>query len=177
MAIVFIFFVLIYLIVSIKNHHPFLHRIKTLIKDFNNTLLFGAYIQIYDLSTPARTERLFIIAPENVVLYNFNKTLYYYLDSANVFCPNEFSVTTFTQSTIKTINETGIYATACTPVSSLTLIEHFVTLKNNVPDHTLVLDVVEKQIQFSILDIINYLIYNGYVDLDNQNVSSTDQVY
>ncbi|ABL76025.1 19 kDa protein [Maruca vitrata nucleopolyhedrovirus] len=164
LIILFVLFVLIYLIVSIKNHHPFLHRIETLIQDFNNTLLFGAYIKIYDLSTSAHTERLFIIAPENVVLYNFNKTLYYYLDSSNVFCPNEFSVTTFTQSTIKTINETGIYATACTPVSSLTLIEHFTTLKNNVPDYTLVLDAAE-QIQFTIVDIINFLIYNGYVDL------------
>lgn len=137
-----------------------------MLQDFNNTLLFGTNIQIYDLSTPTRTERLFIIAPENVILYNFNKTLYYYLNSANVFCPNEFSVTKFTKDSIKTINATGIYATVCTPVSSLTLLEHFVTLKNNVPDHVLVLNVVDEQIQFSILEIINYLIYNGYVDIN-----------
>lgn len=160
-----LFFVFFYLIISIRNHHPFLHRINKLIQDFNNTLSFGAYIRIYDLSTPARTERLFIIAPENVVLYNFDKTLYYYLDSSNVFCPNEFSVTTFTPSTIKTINETGVYSTACTSIGSLTLLEHFVTLKNNVPDHTIVFNVDGQQIQFSILEIINYLIYNGYVDL------------
>ncbi|ANF29697.1 pif4 [Catopsilia pomona nucleopolyhedrovirus] len=165
LAIALVVFIFFYLIISIYNHHPFQYRINRLLQDYHNTLLFGTYIQIYDLSTPARAERLFIIAPENVVLYNFNKTLYYYLDSANVFCPNEFSVTTFTTNTIKTINETGVYSTACTSVGSLTLVEHFVTLKNNVPDHTLVLNVVDKQIQFSILEVINYLIYHGYVQL------------
>lgn len=158
-------FIFFYLIVSMRNHHPFLNRIDKLIRDYDNTLLFGTYIQIYDLSTPASVERLFIIAPENVVLYNFDNTLYYYLDSAKVFCPNEFSVTTFTSHSIRTINGTGVYSTACTAVSSLTLLEHFAALKNNVPDHTLVLDVVGEQIQFSILDIINYLIYNGYVSI------------
>ncbi|AOT85531.1 odv-e28/pif-4 [Cyclophragma undans nucleopolyhedrovirus] len=165
-AIVLAMFLFLYLIVSIRNHHPFLNKINKLVRDYDNTLLFGTYIQIYDLSTPASVERLFIIAPENVVLYNFGKTLYYYLDSANVFCPNEFSVTTFTPHSIRTINGTGVYSTACTAVSSLTLLEHFVTLKNNVPDHTLVLNVVNEQIQFSILDIINYLIYNGYVFIE-----------
>ncbi|USC25939.1 pif-4 [Palpita vitrealis nucleopolyhedrovirus] len=164
LMILLLLLILIYFFISFKNHHPFLHRIERLLQDFNNTLVFGAYVQIYDLSTPVSTERLFIIAPENVVLYNFNQTLYYYLDSSNVFCPNEFSVTTFTRSTINAINNTGIYATACTPINSLTLIEHFTSLKNNVPDDLLVLDAAE-QIQFTILDIINYLIYFGYVDL------------
>lgn len=150
---------------SIDHYHPFLQKINKLIHDFNNTLLFGPYVQIYDLSTPARAERLFVIAPENVVLYNFDKTLYYYLDSANVFCPNEFTVAAFTSDTIKTINDTGIYSTVCTTVSGLTLLEHFVTLKNNVPDHLLILDVEDEQIQFSILDIINYLILNGYINM------------
>ncbi|AKN81041.1 Per os infectivity factor 4 [Lonomia obliqua multiple nucleopolyhedrovirus] len=164
-TIVFLVFIFLYYIISIKTHHPFAYRINKFMRDFENTLLFGAYVQIYDLSTPARTERLFVIAPENVILYNFNKTLYYYLDSANVFCPNEFSVTTFTRESINMINDTGVYSTSCTTVNSLTLLEHFVALKNNVPDHTIVLNVVNKQIQFSILEIINYLIYNGYVDL------------
>ncbi|BBD50516.1 per os infection factor-4 [Samia cynthia nucleopolyhedrovirus] len=153
-----------YVAVSIRDHHPFLHRIQTLLRDFDNTLLYGTHVQIYDLSTPARTERLFIIAPENVVLYNFDKTLYYYLDSANVFCPNEYTVAKFTGATIHTVNDTGVYSTVCTSVSSLTLVEHFVGLKNNTPDHTIVLDAAE-QIQFTIMDVINYLIYNGYVDI------------
>jgi hypothetical protein len=164
-AMLFLLFIFAYFIFSFKIKHPFLYRIQKMLQDFNNTLLFGTYIQIYDLSTPVRTERLFLIAPENVILYNFDKTLYYYLDSANVFCPNEFSVTKFTKDSIRIINDTGIYSTVCTSVSSLTLLEHFVTLKNNVPDHVLVLNVADEQIQFSILEIINYLIYNGYVDM------------
>ncbi|QDL57035.1 PIF-4 [Dione juno nucleopolyhedrovirus] len=165
LAIVFLVAVFMYVVLSLKNHHPFLAKIQTLLRDFDNTLLFGTHVQIYDLSTPARTERLFIIAPENVVLYNFDKTLYYYLDSANVFCPNEYTVAKFTRATIRTINDTGVYSTACTSVGSLTLIEHFVGLKNNAPDYTLVLDAAD-QIQFTIMDVINYLIFNGYVDLD-----------
>lgn len=165
--IVFVMALFVYVLLSLRNHHPFLHRVQVLLRDFDNTLLFGTHVRIYDLSTPVRTERLFIIAPENVVLYNFDKTLYYYLDSANVFCPNQYTVTKFTGSTIRTVNETGVYSTACTSVGSLTLIEHFASLKNNTPDHTLVLDANE-QIQFTIMDVINYLIYNGYVDLDGQ---------
>jgi Baculovirus 19 kDa protein conserved region len=166
LAVLLILIIFFYLINSLQINHPFMYRIQKLLADFKNTLLFGTYIQIYDLSTPARTERLFIIVPENVILYNFNKTLYYYLNSANVFCPNEFSVTKFTKDSIKTINDTGIYATVCTSVNSVTLLEHFVAVKNNIPDHVLVLNVHDQQIQFSILDIINYLIYNGYVDIN-----------
>ncbi|AAK85648.1 hypothetical protein [Epiphyas postvittana nucleopolyhedrovirus] len=162
--IVFLVTLFMYVALSLKNHHPFLQRIEIFLRDFDNTLLYGTHVQIYDLSTPARTERLFIIKPENVVLYNFDKTLYYYLDSANVFCPNEYSVTRFTRATIQTVNDTGVYSTACTSIGSLTLIEHFTGLKNNSPDHTLVLDAAE-QIQFTIMDIINYMIYNGFVDL------------
>ncbi|AAQ91725.1 unknown [Choristoneura fumiferana DEF multiple nucleopolyhedrovirus] len=163
-VIAFLVALFMYVAVALRDHHPFLNRIQTFVRDFDNTLLYGTHVQIYDLSTPARTERLFIIAPRNVVLYNFDKTLYYYLDSANVFCPNEFTVTRFTSATIQTVNDTGVYSTACTSVGSLTLIEHFAGLKNNTPDHMLVLDAAE-QIQFTIMDIINYLIYNGYVDL------------
>nr|QNN89363.1 hypothetical protein [Spilarctia obliqua nucleopolyhedrovirus] len=167
-AIVLLVVVFMCVVLSLRNHHPFLHRIQTLLRDFDNTLLYGTHVRIFDLSTPARTERLFIIAPENVVLYNFDKTLYYYLDSANVFCPNEYTVAKFTNASIRTVNDTGVYSTACTSVGSLTLIEHFIGLKNNSPDHTLVLDAAE-QIQFTIMDVINYLIYNGYVNLESSN--------
>ncbi|AGR57095.1 ODV-E28 [Choristoneura rosaceana nucleopolyhedrovirus] len=164
LAIVFVVTLLMYVALSLRNHHPFLNRIQTLLQDFDNTLLYGTHVRIFDLTTPARTERLFIIAPENVVLYNFDKTLFYYLDSGNVFCPNEYTVAKFTSATISTINDTGVYSTACTSVGSLTLIDHFVGLKNNLPDYILVLDAAE-QIQFTIMDIINFLIFNGYVDL------------
>lgn len=164
LAIAFLVALFIYVALSLRNHHPFSHRVEKLLRDFDNTLLYGTHVRIFDLSTPARTERLFVIAPENVVLYNFDKTLYYYLDSANAFCPNEYTVARFTEATIRAVNDTGVYATACTSVGSLALVEHFVALKNNVPDHTLALDAAE-QIQFTIMDVVNYLIYHGYVDL------------
>lgn len=167
MTITVIVLVFFYLIISIRQHHPFNNKINKLLQSYRNSLSFGALVQIYDLSTPNRTDRLFIIAPENVILYNYDKTLYYYLDSANVFCPNEYTVTTFTTNSIQTINDTGVYSTICTSIGSLSLVEHFVSSKNNVPDYTIVFDIANKEIQYSILDVINYLIYNGFVNVSH----------
>jgi Baculovirus 19 kDa protein conserved region len=141
--------------------NPYRNETKKLILDHANTLQFGAYVDIYDLSTPQRMERLFIIRPENVVLYNIDGTLFYYLESSSVFCPNEFSIVRFTKSDIETINTSGIYSTMCTNVNSLTVIEHFLTLKNNIADKSVIFNVEE--IHYSILDMINVLISDGYV--------------
>lgn len=135
-----------------------------MVADHQNTLLFGAYVDIYDLSLNGNdVERLFVIRPENVVLYNVNGVLYYYLESSSVFCPNEFTIVRFTVNDIKIINDTGTYSTVCTNVNSLTLLEHFLTLKQNIPDDRLLLSVDE--ISYSILDIINLLIYTNYVQI------------
>ncbi|AIU41319.1 pif-4 [Sucra jujuba nucleopolyhedrovirus] len=143
--------------------NPYRNEARKLVDDHSATLQFGAFIDIYDLSLPQSTERLFVIRPENVVLYNVDGVLYYYLESSSVFCPREFSIVRFNRNDIDAINNSGIYSTVCTNVNSLTVMEHFLTLKNNIPDDRLILTLDE--IQYSILDIINLLIYTGYVDI------------
>ncbi|QYC92753.1 Per os infectivity factor 4 [Trabala vishnou gigantina nucleopolyhedrovirus] len=143
--------------------NPYRGEAKKLILNHANTLQFGAYIDIYDLSVPQRIERLFLIRPENVVLYNANGALFYYLESSSVFCPREFSIVRFTKADIDAINNSGVYSTVCTSVNSLAVLEHFLTLKNNVVDDRIILSVDE--INYSILDIINLLIFTGYVEI------------
>ncbi|AYN45021.1 pif-4 [Alphabaculovirus alterspexiguae] len=144
--------------------NPYRTRVEKLINDHQSTLQFGAYIDVYDLSAPPdRVERLFIIRPENVLLYNLNGTLFYYLESSSVFCPQEFSLVRFTKSDIQTINDSGVYNTVCTNVNSLVVLEHFLTVKNNLTDLRIILSV--DQINYTILDIINYLILLGYVQI------------
>ncbi|QWO71628.1 per os infectivity factor 4 [Orgyia pseudotsugata single capsid nuclopolyhedrovirus] len=153
---------LIFLVI-LRFLNPYRKEVAKLIRDHANTLHFGAYIDVYDLSLPQRTERLFLVRPENVVLYNVDGTLFYYLESSSVFCPREFSIVRFTKTDIEAVNANGVYSTVCTNVNSLTILEHFIALKNNVPDERLLLSVDE--INYSILDIINLLIYTGYVDI------------
>ncbi|AIZ48632.1 pif-4 [Agrotis segetum nucleopolyhedrovirus B] len=153
----------IYLI-SLLYLNPYRTEAAKLVHDHKHTLQFGAYIEVYDLSVSAdRVERLFVIKPENVILYNLDGTLFYYLESSSVFCPREFSLVRFNKNDISAINESGLYNTVCTNVNSLVVLEHFLTLRNNIADARILLTV--DQINYTILDIINYLIYHGYVQI------------
>nr|ACA02628.1 unknown [Spodoptera frugiperda multiple nucleopolyhedrovirus]QWS70880.1 hypothetical protein [Spodoptera frugiperda multiple nucleopolyhedrovirus] len=155
---------LLIFLIALLYLNPYRTQVLKLINDHKNTLQFGAYIEVYDLSVPPdRIERLFVIKPENVLLYNLDGTLFYYLESSTVFCPREFSLVRFTKNDIESINDSGIYNTVCTNINSLVILEHFLTLKNNISDARIVLTVDE--IAYSILDIINYLIYFGYVQI------------
>lgn len=138
------------------------HTIK-LVADHSSTLQFGAYIDVYDLSLLTDVDRLFIIRPENVIVYNNRGTLFYYLNSASVFCPQEFALVRFNKYDIDNINQTGVYHTVCTNVNSIALVDHFVSLKSNIPDERLLLSL--DQINYSIIDIINLLISSGYVEI------------
>ncbi|AKN80587.1 ODV-E28, Per os infectivity factor 4 [Perigonia lusca single nucleopolyhedrovirus] len=153
-------------LISALNLNPYRRHVNNLMQDHANTLQFGAYIDVYDLSVNEYTvERLFLIKPENLVLYNVNGVLFHYLDSSSsVFCPSEFTIVRFSKQDINNINSSGQYVTLCTNVNSLTLLEHFVALKNNIADDRIVLSLDE--ISFSILDVINLLISLGYVKLD-----------
>ncbi|QNV47881.1 per os infectivity factor 4 [Alphabaculovirus altersperidaniae] len=155
---------LLVFLIALLYLNPYRTQVLKLIHDHKNTLQFGAYIDVYDLSVPPdRIERLFVIRPENVLLYNLDGTLFYYLESSSVFCPREFSLVRFNKNDIVSVNDSGIYNTVCTNVNSLVILEHFLTLKNNISDARILLTVDE--IQYSILDIINYLIYLGYVQI------------
>ncbi len=144
--------------------NPYRANTQRLILDHAQTLQFGAFVDIYDLSTTVRTERLFVIKPENVIVYNVDGVLYYYLESSSVFCPKEFSLVRFTKADIQAINNNGLYSTVCSNVNSLVVTEHFLTLKNNIPDDRIILTVDD--IDYTILDVINLLIYTGYVYIE-----------
>ena len=161
---VFVLIILLIFSIFIMNNNPYFYRVQKLINDHYNTMLFGSFIQVYDLSTPRRVERLFVLIPENIILYNFEGELFYYLESASVFCPAEFAVVRFDRNIISSINKSGLYTTTCTNINSLTLLDHFVSLKNNVPDHLIIFN-VDEVINYTTLDIINMLIYDGYVYL------------
>jgi hypothetical protein len=144
--------------------NPYRYQLNKLVSDHLDTLHFGAFVDIYDLSTDEhQIERLFIIRPENIVLYNVNDAVFYYLESGSVLCPREFAIVRFTRDNIKLINESGLFDTICTNVNSLVLVEHFMTIKQGVPDHRVTLAVEE--INYSIMDLINHLIHTGYVKL------------
>ncbi|AKC91681.1 pif4 [Lambdina fiscellaria nucleopolyhedrovirus] len=143
--------------------NPYRNATDKLVQDHAATLQFGAYIDVYDLSLSGQTERLFVVRPENVVLYNTHGVLFYYLESSSVFCPREFSIVRFSKKDIEAINNSGLYATVCTSVNSLAVVEHFITLKNNLADDRVILNV--DQINYSVLDIINLLIKTGYVEI------------
>ncbi|AKN80806.1 ODV-E28 [Diatraea saccharalis granulovirus] len=106
-------------------------------------------------------DRLFLIEPEQVIIYNTAGVIYYYFEggASRRLCPEtERAIVRITQSDIRLINENGIYNISCTPILSHNLYSHF---KN---------DSIEWQIpvletSFTILDIINYLIINGLVKI------------
>ncbi|ARJ36575.1 PIF-4 [Urbanus proteus nucleopolyhedrovirus] len=145
--------------------NPYRYHIDKLTHDHLQTLHFGVYVDVYDLSVDsAHVERLFVIKPENVMLYNVNGNLFYYLQSTNLLCPNEFTVVRFNTHDINLINKDNFFSTMCTNISSLSLYEHFITLKNNVPDTKIILSVHD--VQYSVLDIVNMLLLTGYVFLN-----------
>nr|ANW12255.1 pif-4 [Malacosoma sp. alphabaculovirus] len=154
---------LLVFLVTLLFLNPYRNAAEKLIHDHAYTLQFGAYIDIYDLTTNATVERLFVIRPENVVLYNLNGALFHYLNTSNLMCPHEFSLARFTRAEIDTINDDNLYTVVCTNVSALTVLEHFVTLKNNIVSHRIILD--PDTINYSVLDIINLLIYGGFVHI------------
>ncbi|UYE99138.1 MAG: pif-4 [Betabaculovirus sp.] len=103
-------------------------------------------------------DRLFVIEPEQIVIYNTTGVLYYYFEggASRRLCPNnEFAIVRFTTSDINLLNETGTYNVACTNTSSLNLYEHFV---NNSARW----DIPISNDPHSIIDIINSLITKGY---------------
>ncbi|QBQ01631.1 odv-e28 [Hyphantria cunea granulovirus] len=103
-------------------------------------------------------DRLFVLEPERVVIYNTAGALYYYFEGgvSNRVCPlNEHAVVRIASTDINLINETGTYNITCTAINSLSLINHFANtaLQHVVPIY---------DTQFTVLQVINFLIFHGY---------------
>lgn len=107
-------------------------------------------------------DRLFVVEPERVILYNTAGVLYYYFEggASARLCPNsEFAVVRISKKEIPLINETGSFYITCTPVGSLSMYNHFNTnsFEVNVP---------LTEVRITLLDIINYLIETGLARMD-----------
>ncbi|AAQ21675.1 unknown [Cryptophlebia leucotreta granulovirus] len=109
-------------------------------------------------------DRLFVIEPEQTLLYNTAGLIYYYFEggASRRFCPvGEQAIVRIGLTDIGLINENGIYNVSCTNTSSWDLYEHF---KNDSFEWKLP-TFYEKT---SIIDIINELIRYGYVRIGYQ---------
>jgi len=156
---------LIILLVVLLYMNPYREKIKKVVNDHKQTLFYGTYIEVYDIHTeyPPNTERLLLIRPENVILYNGGGELYYYLESTNVNCGTEHSLIKFNRYTIDTFNDTGLMPISCTNVNALSLVDYFLQMKNGVSDYNIILE--PNNIHYSIVDIINLVIQTGFVQM------------
>ncbi|AAM70279.1 hypothetical protein [Phthorimaea operculella granulovirus] len=117
----------------------------------------GAYINVFQRDG----DRLFIVEPDKVVMYNTAGVLYYYFEggASRRMCPDgEQAVIKFTTNDIQSFNETGEYNISCTRINALTLIEHFSespSIRLPMPED-----------QFSALDVINKIIQFGYAKIN-----------
>ncbi|APO13960.1 ODV-E28 [Plodia interpunctella granulovirus] len=117
----------------------------------------GSFIRVFERDG----DRLFVIEPEGVLLYNTRGILYYYFEggSSKRLCPNgEQAVVRISNSDIRLVNETGTYNITCTHTRSSNLYNHF---RND----SLHWDTPLFSAHFTIIDIINYVIGEGYADL------------
>lgn len=120
-------------------------------------VIVGPYIHIMERNN----DRLFVIEPNQTVLYNTMGKLYYYFEGATSrsLCPNQESpVVRIAPVDINAININGIFNITCSPTTSLGLYNYF---KSNSLQWSIPLF----KYQHTIIDTINYLIHNGYVHL------------
>ncbi|QOD40043.1 pif-4 [Matsumuraeses phaseoli granulovirus] len=104
-------------------------------------------------------DRLFVVEPEQIVLYNTAGVLYYYFEggASKRLCPDkEQAIVRITNSDIGIINENGIYNITCTATNSVSMYNHF----RNESSRWRIPAFNETH---TIIDIINLLISGGYV--------------
>lgn len=152
--------------VLLKNRNPFDQHFRRLAVNHESTLSYGSYIDIYDASSvndddKVMTQRLFIVRPENLILYNYGRTVYYYLQNpVGVRCHGTAHPTIrFDEAAIKQMNETGKSQVVCVNSSSLRLVDYFVNLKGGRSDAVVLLEV--EAINYTVLEMINLLVERG----------------
>ncbi|ABC61204.1 19KD [Choristoneura occidentalis granulovirus] len=134
-------------------YNPLIYVAKRIIDA--NQINVGPYIRMFERDN----DRLIVVEPEQIVMYNTAGALYYYFEggASRRLCPiNEFAIVRFTKPDIYLINETGTYNITCTTTSSLNMYGHF---NNN--SYSWNLPVFNDS--HSIIDIINYLLSQGYI--------------
>lgn len=108
------------------------------------------------------TERLVVLEPEKIFLYNSaDGILFYYLGGGGVaqtLCPyNEHPVVRIGLNDIYLINDYGTFHVTCTSIDPLSVYNHFD--QSNHASISMPLD----RLDYSILDVINYAIRAGLI--------------
>lgn len=145
----------IFLLVSVQNPLELVGR--RLLEGVRVTV--GPYIRVMERDG----DRLFVVEPERVMLFNTAGTMYYYLEGGadTRMCPHgERALVRITTADIRMINETGAYNVTCTATDSLNLHDHFES-----DSYSWVIPIINNS--YSIVDIINQLINGGYVHLES----------
>nr|UYX49710.1 pif-4 [Darna trima granulovirus] len=123
---------------------------------------FGSHIKIFQNND----ERLFVIEPDHIVLYNNKGVLYYYFEggASRRFCPfREYAIMRLSYSDIGLINETGTYNITCTKTSSLTMQNYFESMSVNQ------YYVEGFNSNYTIIDVINFLISKGLAYIEDKD--------
>ncbi|ACH69451.1 hypothetical protein D1Q00_gp090 [Trichoplusia ni granulovirus LBIV-12] len=132
--------------------------------NFANQLLLTTRVQVYpSIRVMERDgDRLFVLEPEQIIIYNTAGVLYYYLEggASGRLCPeNEFAIVRFDHNDINLINEDGSFNVSCTTTSSLSMYQHFNTIK--IRETTIPL----RDLDFNVLQVINFIIRRGYAKI------------
>lgn len=120
-------------------------------------IMIGPYIHVLQ----KENDRLFVINPEQSIIYNTAGALYYYFEggASRRFCPqNEHAIVRIKLSDINLINENGTYNITCTTTSSMSMYDHFL----NDASHWYLPIYISS---YTIIDILNELIKTGMVEL------------
>lgn len=132
--------------------------------NFANKLLLTTRVQVYPSIRVLERDgdRLFVLEPEQIIIYNTAGVLYYYLEggASGRLCPeNEFAIVRFNYNDINLINEDGSFNVSCTTASSLSMYQHFNTVKYR--ETTIIL----RDLKYNVLQVINYLIRRGIAEI------------
>lgn len=132
--------------------------------NFANQLVDTARVQVYPSIRVLERDgdRLFVLEPEKIIIYNTAGVLYYYLEggaSGRLCSENEFAIVRFGYKDINLINEDGSFNVSCTTASSLALYRHFEIVKND--ETTIIL----RDLRLNVLHIINYIIKSGLAQI------------
>ncbi|AKR17516.1 PIF-4 [Mocis latipes granulovirus] len=132
--------------------------------NFANQLLLTTRVQVYpNIRVLERDgDRLFVLEPEQIIIYNTAGVLYYYLEggASGRLCPeNEFAIVRFDRNDINLINDNGTFNVSCTAASSLAMYQHFNTLKYR--ETTIPL----KDLEYNVLQVINFIIRRGLAEI------------
>lgn len=161
--------------VHMINNGPLTVIANDIYQKYLQTITYGIEIEIYDLSANEQVNRLFILRPENYIIYNNQSSVYIYLmvsGRAGIKCNNnEEVIVEFNRNNI-TNAQSGEFTLFCTSVTAINLIEFF-TIKQPYPIEKINIQLLDENSTYNIIDIINLLIEQNYINLKQRAVRST----